>query len=301
LDQLIHKGKKHSSLKSAALVLPLMLAMSPAKAIDLQPGDTVPQADGTNLIQLSYVHMQRRDLYSNGNRVSTAPRIDTTLYQARFVHYFSIADVPMIAGMQQPWGEIHSQGLAGGKQNVNGYADTALLLGLWPYSNRDSGTHWAIGAYYYPKDGSYSKTQNVNLGENRHKVALQSAFQTRIAKGLDLTLAADVTRNGDNNEYGATSATLAQANLYTLQSALNYSVTQRATAGITLLQTYGGETAVNGISRHDPMRTNRFVFTSTYALPEYRSLLTLNYGRDLSVENGTQENRRLIFRFTRAI
>jgi hypothetical protein len=295
----VQSPRKNAILKFAAL-LPLMLGTT-AEAIDLQPGDTVPLADGTNVVQLSYVDLHKRDLYSNGNRISTVPSVATTLYQARFVHYFSVAGMPMIAGVQQPWGEMHSHGLPGGNQHVNGYADTVMLLGLWPYVNRDSGTYLAVGAYYYPKDGSYSRTQNVNLGENRSKSALQTAFQTRVAKGLDLTLAADVTRNGDNSAFGITSATMSQANLYTLQSALNYALTSRAAAGITLLQTYGGETSVNGSARHDRARTNRFVFTTTYALPEYRSVLTLNYGRDLDVENGLLESRRLIFRFTRAL
>lgn len=279
----------------------LALAANQALAIDLQPGDLLPQSAGASLIQFAYGELERSDFYSKGVRVSTAPRIDSQIYQLRFIHYIELANMPAVFYVQQPWGDMHASGLSGGPQKANGYSDTTFLFGVWPYSNRETNTHLAIGVYYFAPTGSYTNMQSVNLGENRGRTALQTGFQTRFFDRIDWMLAADTTHFGDNDAYGTSNMRLAQKPLYTVQTGINYLVSPVSEVGITLFHTYGGETALNGVSRNDQTRTNRFMLTGTYRLPTYRSILTLHYGRDLDTFNGTLESKRIVFRLTRAL
>lgn len=279
----------------------LMLVASLANAIDLQPGDLAPNPAGMSLVQFAYGELERNDLYSKGARISTAPRIESQIYQLRFIHYTALAAMPAVFYVQQPWGNMHASGLPGGQQKANGYADTTFLLGVWPYSNRETNTHLAIGAYYYAATGTYTHTQSVNLGENRDKTALQAGFQTRLFDRMDWMLAFDATHFGTNEAHGTSKMRLTQKPLYTLQTGVNYALSPKSEVGLSVFHTYGGETALNGAARHDPTRLNRFLLTGTYRLPEYRSVLNLNYGRDLDTLNGTLETKRLVLRLTRAL
>lgn len=278
----------------------LVASVKIAHAIDLQPGDLVPMPSGTSLVQFAYGDLERNDLYSNGNKVSNAPKVATQLYQLRFIHYTSLVDIPIVFYVQQPWGNMQSSGLSGGAQNASGYSDTTLLLGTWPYANKETNTYLGMGAYYQAVTGSYNNRKSINLGENRDRAALQVGFQTRFFDRLDWMVAADVTRFGTNEAYGASNMSLTQNRLYTMQTGINYILSPESALGLTLFHTYGGETSLNGVSRHDETRLNRFMVTGTYRLPQYKSVVNLHYGRDLDTLNGTLETKRLIFRITKA-
>lgn len=284
---------------SCASLLATLSGVS-AHAIEIQLGDMIPRAPGVSFLQYTYGDLERHDQYKNGNRVSRAPHIQAQLSQLRYVRYTEVADMPVVLALQQPWGSIHATGITGGKLDTSGSADTILLAGIWPYSNKETNTHVVVAAYYSPPTGTYNNRQSLSLGENRHKAALQLGYQTRLFEKLDWMIAMDGTRYGANDEFGTTNAKLTQQQLYSVQTGFNYLFNNVSAIGLSLFHTYGGETAVNGVGRKDPTRTNRYLFSGTYRLPEYKSALNINFGRDLNTLNGTLETKRLSVRLTKS-
>lgn len=269
-------------------------------AIDLLPGEVVPKPAGMQLVQLIYSDVERKGFYSNGSNTLPAAQVQSEVFQLRYAYAFEVGQHPAVAYVQQPWGQFSSSGLPGGSHAARGMADTIFLLALWPYVDREAGRYLAVAGYYFADNGQYDNRKNVNLGENRHKTALQIAYQARLARDLDWVLAGDVIRFGTNPAFGSTSATLTQATLWTAQTSLNYRLTPVKAVGLSLFRTMGGETSLNGTARNDGTRQNRWLLTGTYQMPTRKQALHLQYGRDFDTENGLLETRRVTLRFTQA-
>lgn len=287
--------------KKRVSILTLSVLPATAVAIDLQPGDLEPQAAGTQLLQFLYGDLERKGSYSNGRSSNAAAKTQTELYQLRYVRYFELGAMPASFYVQQPWGTIHVEGLGSPATQLGGHGDTAFLVAAWPHVDRERQTYVAMGAYYFSDNGSYDSRNPVNHGENRQRAALQVAYQARVAHELDWALAADVVAYGGNPAYGSSNGSLHQAQLYTVQSSLKYRLNPRVSLGLSLFHTFGGETSLNGTPRNDVQRTDRYLLTAAYALPALKSVAQVQYGRDLDVQTGLRETRRLLLRFTRSL
>lgn len=289
-------GKQYRCVSMVALsALPTVVA-----AIDLQPGEVEPQPAGTQMLQFVYGDVERKGAYSNGRLTNPAAKVQADLYQMRYVRYFELGDMPASVFVQQPWGTLHVEGLGATKQRLNGHGDTVFLLAAWPYVDRERKTYFAVGGYLFANNGSYDSRNSVNHGENRQRTALQAAYQTRVASELDWAIAVDVLGYGENSAYGTSNARLRQDYLYTLQSNLKYRLDSNMSIGMALFHTFGGETMLNGVSRNDAQRTDRYLLTGAYALPALRSVVQLQYGRDLAVQNGLRETHRMALRVSHA-
>lgn len=271
-----------------------------AHAIDLIPGELEPRPAGRSVVQTIYTNQQRQGFYSNGNKVLPTASADADLLQLRLAHAFSLGDYPAVVYVQQPWGHVKAEGLPGASGSANGSADTMLLFGLWPYANRETGTYFAVGAYFFVNDGNYDNHRNVNLGENRSKYVLQAAYQMRLAERLDWAFAADAMQFGDNANYGTRNARLSQDPLWTLQTSLNYRFAPVTAMALALFRSVGGETQLNGVDRHDATRVDRWQVTGSYLMPDIAGAVHLQYGRDFSTQNGLLETRRLVLRFSKS-
>ncbi|MNV35418.1 hypothetical protein D3C71_1268660 [compost metagenome] len=143
--------------------------------------------------------------------------------------------------------------------------------------------------------GSYDNDRAVNLGENRWKFTLQAGFITGLTDNLTLDLAADVTYFGKNNDFGPTSVTQKQSELYQGQALLRYNFTERFDVRASVSRLWGGESEVNDAELDDKPGTQKFTIGTAYFVTPTTQLM-LNYGRDTSVDNGFKESDRINLR-----
>lgn len=275
----------------------LLCIGNPAFAIDLNPGELRPLKPGVNLIMLSYQQSNRSDKYIQGEKQAGNPEIQATQMQIRLGHSFEIAEYPAIFYAQTPIGYIHPEADLSAANGDSGIGDTTFLLGMWPYANHESKTYFAVGGYLTIPTGSYAAERSFNLGQNRYNAALQAGYQTPLLDALNGLAAFDAVWFADNDAYGATHKNLEQKLLYTSQLALQYMLTPNYSISATYFYTVGGETSLDGVSRNDITRLQRYQLTGQADFSFGR--IYLQYGGDRKNENGYIEDSRWILRFAK--
>jgi hypothetical protein len=138
----------------------LLLLSDGAYAIDLQPGEITAPKASIKFLQLSYQNSTRGDLYLKGCVQDNDSKIDNSQYLLRLGHTFDINQYPAVFYLQVPvHGNIKPSGSLSNLERDKGFGDTSFLLGLWPYSNHESQTYLAIGAFLTIPTGSYDNQQ----------------------------------------------------------------------------------------------------------------------------------------------
>ena len=275
----------------------LLCIGNPAYAIDLNPGDLRPLKPGVNLIMLSYQQSNRSDKYSQGEKQAGNPEIQAAQMQIRLGHSFEIAEHPAIFYAQTPIGYTHPEADLSAANGDSGIGDTTFLLGMWPYANHESKTYFAVGGYLTIPTGSYAAERSFNVGQNRYNAALQAGYQTPLLDALNGVAAFDAVWFADNDAYGATHKNLAQKLLYTSQLGLQYMLTPSYSISATYFYTVGGETSLDGVSRNDITRLQRYQLTGQADFSFGR--ISLQYGGDRKTENGYIEDSRWILRYAK--
>ncbi len=275
----------------------LLCIGNPAYAIDLNPGDLRPLKPGVNLIMLSYQQSNRSDKYSQGEKQAGNPEIQAAQMHIRLGHSFEIAEYPAIFYAQTPIGYTHPEVDLSAANGDSGIGDTTFLLGMWPYANHESKTYFAVGGYLTIPTGSYAAERSFNVGQNRYNAALQAGYQTPLLDALNGVAAFDAVWFADNDAYGATHKNLAQKLLYTSQLGLQYMLTPSYSISATYFYTVGGETSLDGVSRNDITRLQRYQLTGQADFSFGR--ISLQYGGDRKTENGYIEDSRWILRYAK--
>jgi hypothetical protein len=275
----------------------LLCLGNPAYAIDLNPGDLRPLKPGVNLIMLSYQQSDRSDRYSQGEKQAGNPEIQAAQMQIRLGHAFAIAEHPAIFYAQTPIGYTHPEADLSAANGDSGIGDTTFLLGMWPYANHESKRYFAVGGYLTVPTGSYVAERSFNVGQNRYNAALQIGYQTPLLEALNGVAAFDAVWFADNDAYGATHKNLEQKLLYTSQLGLQYMLTPSYSISATYFYTVGGETSLDGVSRNDITRLQRYQLTGQANFSFGR--ISLQYGGDLKTENGYIEDSRWLLRYTK--
>lgn len=286
---------KNSSHIGLILFLTL-IHMGKAQAIDLQPGEVSAPKPGYNLVQISYQNSERGDKYLQGDKLPGSPQISASQLQMRLGRTFEVVDHPAIFYIQTPMGYVHPD-LASKPEGDSGMGDTSMLLAFWPYANAETETYLAVGAYLTLPTGSYDHNRSFNVGQNRYNSALQIGLQSALSKQLSWMAALDAVKFGDNDEFGAQSKTLEKNALYTAQVGLRYNLNATYSLGAAYFYTAGGETSLNGISRDDVTRLNRYQVSGILNTRVGR--ITMQYGGDIDTENGYIEDHRWILRYTK--
>jgi len=277
----------------AALLIPRL-----SKAIDLQPGDiTAPPLD-FQYIQTSYQFSEKGAKYINWQKSPSNTKINSSQVIIRYAKSYELINHPGIFYIQTPMGYTHPEGSLSNLQGDSGIGDTSLVLGFWPYANKETETYWAIGGYLFMPTGSYSNQRSFNVGDNRYKVALQTGIQTPLTEKLKWMIALDALWYGDNSEYGVSNANLSQNVLYSLQSGFIHDFNKTYSLAGSYFYTQGGETSIDNQSRNDETLSQRFQISGIAKTPVGK--LTLQYGHDLETKNGYIEDNRLILRFTKS-
>ncbi|WP_371229578.1 transporter [Pseudomonas sp. QE6] len=276
-----------------AIMLGLSVSLSPmAKAVDVDAGDYTALPEGTNLGLLYYQHAERNTVYSDGHKVPINARLDSDVGILRGVHYMKLGDYIVDPQFLLPFGHLQAKDDTKDLGSDSGTGDLILAATIWLLNDPANRRYFGITPFLYVPTGSYDKDRAVNLGENRWKLALQAGYITGLTDKLTLDLVGDVTFFGHNNDFGPASQTQKQSELYQGQVFLRYNFTERFDVRAGYSKLWGGESEVAGVHLNDEPETRKFTVGASYFVTDGTQLM-VNYGRDLSVENGFKEDNRV--------
>jgi hypothetical protein len=235
-----------------------------AMAVDVDAGDYTALPEGTNLGLVYYQHAERNALYSDGHKVPIDAGLDSDIGILRGVHFTRIGDYIVDPQFLLPFGNVRAK-------------DDLQDLG------NDSGT------------GDLILAAAINLGENRWKLALQAGYITGLTEKLTLDLVGDVTFFGHNNDFGSAGDTQKQDPLYQGQAFLRYNFTERFDVRAGISKLWGGESNISDIDMDDKPGTSKFTVGTSYFVTPGTQLM-VNYGQDIAVDNGFEEDSRINLR-----
>ncbi len=278
----------------SSITFGLLLVSNQTYAIDLQAGDLVAPPPNLSLEQFSYQSSSYGDKYVQGIKKAGKPKVEISQFLVRLGRSFEIADYPALFYAQAAVGYTHPEGTLSSYKGDAGIGDTSMLLAIWPYSNQDTRTYWALGGYLTVPTGSYDNSRAFNMGGNRYQTALQTGYQTPILDSLEWSAAIDAVWSGDNNDY-LSGHKREQNVIYTAQTGLRYNINPTYAASATYFYTTGGETTIDASNQQDTINLQRFQLT---AMGHYSfGRISLQYGRDLKTDNGFIEDSRWILRY----
>lgn len=287
-------GAFDTSTIGAGLVL-VTLAGN-AQAIDVDAGEYAAALPAGSNIGLLYLqHAERRSLYSDGHKVAIKAGLDSDIGILRVAHYQQLGDYRVNTQFLLPFGRLEGTRDNEGLGQANGVGDLILASTLWLVNDPAQNRYWGIAPYLYVPTGNYNRDDALNLGENRWKMTLQTGYVTGLSENLSLDLTADVTLFGKNDDLTSQGLTLRQKPLWQAQTYLRYAVTPKLSVHVGASQLWGGETRIDGQDQDDEPDTSKYRVGGSYWMtPTFQALL--NYGQDVSVDNGFKERQRLNLR-----
>ena len=266
-----------------------------ASALDVDAGDYTALPAGTNLGLLYYQHAERNRLYANGDKLPLDAGLDSDIGILRGVHFMELGGYIVDPQFLLPFGNVRAKDDLSALGSDSGTGDLILAATVWLVNQPEQRRYFGITPYLWLPTGSYDNDRAINLGENRWKGALQAGYIEGLGDKFSLDLVGDVTFFGKNDDFGPASQTLKQKPLFQAQAFLRYHVNERFDLRAGVSRLWGGETEVDGLDMDDKPNTSKFnVGASWFFTP--RDQLLVNFGRDLSVDNGFKEQGRVNLR-----
>lgn len=276
-------------------------------AIDLQPNDIVAPIPDKTHVMLTYYGTENGTYYKNGSVVASKPysnpQIDYNSAIVRMARSYSAGDLPAISYLQLPYGRVSGAGSLSSTASSEGISDATFATAIWPYSNRNTRTYFALAAYLVFPTGNYSSSQALNMGSKRYSSDLQMGFQAPIAQNLDGMIAIDTMWFGGNSQCAAacgstTNLSLNQKPLTTTQLGPIYKINEIFTIGASYFYVSGGATSINNAYQNNVMNTQKFLLSGLAYTGIGR--FSLQYGRDMEIQNGFIQTRSLAIRYMKS-
>jgi len=290
----LSKKRKSRILQLSSLVLATMLSHS-ALAVDVDAGDYTALPAGTNLALAYYQTASRDELYAGGNVVDGDFSLASDVGILRGVHFMELGGYIVDPQFLLPFGTLDASKDIAALGEESGVGDLILAATVWLVNKPKDNTYFGITPYIYLPTGTYDNEKGLNLGENRYKFVLQAGYITNLTEDISFDFVADVMLYGENDEFGASKATMEQEASFQLQAFLRYKMSPTWDFRVGLSQTFGGETKVDGTKMNDAAEVSKMSIGTTYFItPSIQ--LAATYGRDLAVENGFSEDNRLNLR-----
>ncbi|TDY98202.1 UNVERIFIED_ORG: hypothetical protein DFO49_0502 [Herbaspirillum seropedicae] len=287
------------TITASTSLLASLAVIHPANALEVTAGDYEAFPAGSDIAMLYYQWADRSQTYSHGNQISGNTGLTSNVALARYIHVVKLSDNAVLdPQFILPFGRLSTSGDLSALGNASGAGD--LILGAPVKFILDQGTRdvFAIGPYVYLPTGQYDNNKFINLGENRWKGLLQLAYIRHLAPQWALDVVGDATVFGDNTDYTPAHAILKQAPRYEIQAHLRYNILPATALSVGVGNVQGGETELNGVKQGDRLDTTYARLTVTsFVAPTVQ--LQMQYGRDLSVENGLKEKNRVNFRIVK--
>ena len=272
--------------------------------IDLQPNDIVAPLPDKRYAQITYYNTENTTFYKNGSVVSAGPYASPVINAqsaiAKLTGTYTLANLPAASFVQLPYGTVKPAGSLSGSPSDTGIGDIALGTAIWPYSNRETRTYFGLAAYLSIPTGGYSSMQPFNMGGNRYTTDIQMGYQQPIVGNLDGTFAIDTMFYGGNSQcsvacLSSTNVALNQKPVTTTQVGTIYKFNPIFTVSAQYYYVAGGATTVNNAYQNNVINTQRFMLSSLMHTDIGR--FSLQYGRDMGVQNGLMQTRVFTLRF----
>jgi hypothetical protein len=293
---------KHPLIR--ALYCALLLCPLLGWGIDLQPNDIVAPLPDKRFVQITYYNTENTTYYKNGSVVSAnpyaSPVVDAQSAITKLIGTYSLANLPAASYVQLPYGTVKPAGSLSGSPSDTGIGDIALATAIWPYSNRETRTYLGLAAYLTIPTGGYSSMQPFNMGGNRYTTDMQIGYQQPIVGNLDAMFAIDTMFYGGNSQcsvacLSSTNVALNQKPMTTTQVGTIYKINEIFTVSGQYYYVAGGATTINNAYQNNTINTQRFMLSSLIHTDIGR--FSLQYGRDMGVQNGLMQTRVFILRF----
>jgi hypothetical protein len=287
------------SLYCAPLLYPLL-----GWGVDLQPNDIVAPLPDKRYAQVTYFNTENSTFYKNGSVVSSkpfgSPVLDAQSVIAKLTGTYTLANLPAASFVQLPYGSVRPAGSLSGMPSDTGVGDVTLATAVWPYFNRETRTYLGLAAYLTIPAGGYSSMQPFNMGGNRYTTDIQMGYQQKIIGDLDGMFAIDTMFYGGNSQcsvacLSSTNVALNQKPVTTTQAGPIYKINQIFTVSAQYYYVAGGATTINNVYQNNVINTQRFMLTSLMHTDIGR--FSLQYGRDMGVQNGLIQTRVFTLRF----
>nr|WP_272904352.1 transporter [Xanthobacter agilis] len=264
-----------------------------AHAIDINSADYVPAPAGANLL-LFYSQYATRSEYvsTSGATISQNTGLDSYVDILRYVHYFDVAGFRVAAQTLVPVGTLYNGRLGGTDlDSASGFGDPIFSGVLWLINNKESESYFAVAPYLYAPLGQYDSNQALNVGENRWKLDLQTAWYQGFGNGVALQIAGDVIWYGSNSDAGGGNATLTQDNTYQLQVWLSYAFAPTWSAAVGYSGFWGGTEYLSGVATGNATERDQLRFElSKFITPTFQVLGLVQ--RDFNTSGGFPEDFR---------
>ncbi len=291
--------KKALSIQLSSLILGAALSHS-AFALDVDAGDYTAMPAGTNLALAYYQTASRDELYSGGNEVAGDFSLDSDVGILRGVHFMDVGGYIVDPQFLLPFGSLDAGKDISAFGEESGVGDLILGATVWLVNKPEDNTYFGITPFVHLPTGTYDNDEALNLGENRWKFTLQAGYITNLTENISLDLVGDVTLYGENDEFGASEATMDQDSSFQLQTFLRYKLSPVWGLRAGLSHSWGGETEVNGVKMNDEAEITKMTAGTSYFVTPSLQLM-VNYGRDLNVENGFSEENRINLRLLKVL
>lgn len=285
----------HKQLFAGLACVFFATAMPVARAIDLDAGDYDTAPAGTTAALLYLQDGEKDGLYSGSTKEPGDNKLDADIGIARFVHYTTWLDHLVQPQVLVPFGHLAGKDDASGLGSASGLGDIIFAMPMWFVNDTTAHEYLGVTPYLYVPTGSYDASKALNLGENRWKGNLQSAYSRRLAPHVAWDVSADVTVYGDNTN-AAGGGSLSQDPGYEVQTNMRYFLSDTSDVRAGISYTDAGKTTQNGISSNAFTESKFWVGTAFFFLPKTQAILT--WGSDIAVSNGfkdiSQINLRLL-------
>lgn len=270
-----------------------------AYGVTIDAGDYTRLPDGTNLALLYYQNFEGKELYSQGNKVSSNAKLTAEVGMLRGVRFIDVGDFTVAPQFLLPFGKLRTGGDLSGLTSTNGIGDLIFAPTIHLMRDPERKRAFAITPWIYMPTGHYDRNNPLNaFGENRWKLDMQAGYITPLSDNITLDLIGDVVWYGQNNDFGNAGATMKQGLSYQIQTHLRYHLTPATYVAGMLSYDWGGETKVDDVSQDDrQQRTKALLSVGHFVTPSIQILGS--YGQDISVRTGGKEDNRFNLRIVK--
>lgn len=270
---------KHS-IRILALVALLAL---PTLAQANSPRDYLPLDPGSFFFALYYDHYFGNDLYSKGDKVSSAAQYYANVSVFRGVYYTNLGPFTIDPQIIFPFGEANLTG-----HDSAGIGDATFASTIWFVNNKENRFIFAYTPFLTAPTGRYDRDSVVNLGSNRWS----TKHELCIAKGLGdsawLEISAYMQFYFDNtNALGSNNnrVTATKDPNVGAEAHLSYDFTKQFFGSFDYYYLYGGENRIDGVRQKDWADTHTLGVTFAYMLNPHTQIM-VNGKTDAGVFNG---------------
>lgn len=280
-----------------ALVVSMLLAAMPARAIDLLPFDYIPAPPGTNALLGYYIYGTRSSFDSTlTGKASNNTGLDSHIGATRLTHYDEVFGQPAAIQLIVPFGAFYDGRINGFRLNrPEGMFDPILTLAFWPLAQPKAQRWITIGSYTTIPVGEHEPGRALNLGGNRWQQDLQLDFTQGFGEHFYLQLTADWIHFGDNDRAGTGTQKLKQNASFETYAWLTYKPTEGSFVSLGYAGAFGGKQQIDGNANGQKTDFHQIrVAYGQFVTPTLQFVGSL--GRDVETSGGFQQDLVLTFR-----